>query len=232
MFNRVQGGTWTITATAGPTSTPAVIQQNLSYAGLPASSGGAVQLANGSNFEDIGLDITTANSGSVYGSFILKVLNPGSVGAGDYIAHFQSAGNASTDYHSRVFVTTGSIAGSTFRVGIRNRSADVVQVDPTDRPVGTPVFVAFSYDFVAGATNDISRVWINPALGLGAAPAANATASAGGVEIDLTTLGRVGLRQGAGSTAQVVQLDELRVGTAWTDVAPNNAAVAEWSLYN
>lgn len=230
-FNTINGGTWNLNG-ANATSSVAVLNYSLSYPGLPASAGGSALMGNGNGFEDAGLDISPSTVNSVYASFILKVNNPGSVANGDYVFHFQSAGGAAGDFHTRVFIVPGSVPGTTFRLRVQNHNNDPVTSDTVDRPVGTPVFVAASYDFVPGVINDVSRLWVNPALGLGAAPAATLTAVASGTNTDLTTLGRVSLRQGGASTAQTLQIDELRVGTAWIDVAPNNAAVAEWSLYN
>ena len=151
----------------------------------------------------------------------------GSVAAGDYILHVSSAGTGSTDYRSRVFIKPGSSAGN-YNLGIRNGSADVVQYGG-DLPVGTPVFVVVSYDIVDGTVNDVSRLWVNPALGQATPPAATATATATGS--DIAPVGRIGLRQGSTSTAQDIDVDELRVATTWASVTPSAASVADWQLF-
>lgn len=223
-------GGWTQTGNPPNTSAPVqVVAGSLAYAGLPTPVGGKVVVLNGSGFEDPGLDFTgvTGAGNSVFVSAIVNVKSEGSVAAGDYILHVSSAGTASTDYRSRVFVKPGASAG-TFSVGIRNGSADVVQYGG-DYPINTPVFVVVSYDIVDGTTNDVSRLWVNPALGQATPPAATATATATGS--DIATVGRIGLRQGSASTAQDIDVDELRVATTWASVTPSAASVADWQLF-
>ncbi len=222
--NSIAGGTWT--QTGNNTVNPVQVSAgSLSYAGLPASQGGKVTLLNGTGFEDTGLDIAGQNSGSVYASFILNVVNPGNT-AGDYFFHFSSAGTNSTDYRTRVRVRQGSGGPTTFNIGLNHGNSDPIWWSG-DLPVGTPVFVVAAYNFVDSG-DDTSSIWINPALGQPTSPAADGTATA---TLDLTTLGRIGLRQGSGNTSLNVELDELRISTSWTDVTPTNAAVGDWSVY-
>jgi hypothetical protein len=206
--NTINGGTWT--QTSGQTASPVQVSAgSLTYGTLPNVSGGKVTLLNGSNYDDPYLDITTSTVGSVYASFILKVVNPGNT-SGDY---FFALTPGTSSYYSRVYVRQGS-STSNFQLGVG------FQATPTswsgDLPVGTPVFVVVSYDFVAGSGNDTVRLWINPQLGLATPPTADFTASAG---TDAAAISRILLRQGSGNTALNLQLDELRVSTVWHDVA-------------
>jgi len=206
--NTINGGTW-VQQGSNTASPVQVSAGTLSYGSLPNPSGGKVTLGNGSNFEDPALDIQSQSSGSVYASFILNVVNPGNT-TGDYFYSFVSSGSA---FLGRVYVRQGSSA-SNFQLGVGFSGA------PTswsgDLPVGTPVFVVVSYDFVAGSNNDTARLWINPQLGLTNPPTADFTAPAG---TDATAISRILLRQGSGNTALNLQLDELRVSTGWNDVA-------------
>lgn len=218
--NTINGGTWVQQGinTASPVQVSA---GSLSYGSLPSSSGGKVTLLNGSNFEDPALDIQSQNSGSVYASFILNVVNPGNT-TGDYFYSFVSSGST---FLGRVYIRQGS-STSNFQLGVGFSGA------PTswsgDLPVGTPVFVVVSYDFIAGSNNDTVRLWINPQLGLATPPTEDFTAPAG---TDAAAISRILLRQGSGNTALNLQFDELRVDTSWTSVTPSNASVQDWSLY-
>lgn len=223
--NTINGGTWQPTG-ANLSNPVQVTAGSLSYAGLPASQGNKVNLLNGSNYEDPGIDIQGVNSGSVYASFILNVVNPGSVATGDYFFAFLSAGTGSNDYRTRVSVQPGSASGK-FKLGLRHGSSDTIQ-QSSDLDVGTPVLVVVAYNFNPGSGDDTSSMWINPTLGQASPPTADFSATAAQ---DLTTLGRVLLRQGSSSTSIVLDLDELRVSTAWTDVTPSNAGINDWSLY-
>lgn len=221
--NSINGGTWTQTG-SNTVSPIQVSAGSLTYTGLPASAGGKVTLLNATNFEDSGLDITGQNSGSVYASFILDVVNPGNT-TGDYIFHFSSAGTGSSDYRTRVFVRQGSGGATFFNVGLRHGSSDALAWSG-DLSVGTPIFVVVAYNFNSG--DDSSSLWVNPTLGQASPPAPDLTATAAQ---DLTTLGRVGLRQGSAATTMNVQVDELRVSTSWTDVTPSTSGVQDWTMY-
>jgi hypothetical protein len=87
--------------------------------------------------------------------------------------------------------------------------------------VGETYFVVASYEINAGASNDVSRLWINPVVD-GSEPAPSA--------IDLTfatndlNIASIILRQGP---APHLTLDELRVGTSWQHVTiPEPACLA------
>ncbi|MGC8739923.1 MAG: hypothetical protein ACP5UB_00530 [Candidatus Sumerlaeaceae bacterium] len=220
--NTIAGGTWQRTGT-NTSSTVQVLSGSLAYSGLPASQGNKVQLLNGSGYEDPGIDVASTTQ-TVYASFILNVVNPGTVTTGDYIFNFSSAGTGSSDYRTRVYVQLGTTSGN-FKLGLRHGSSDTIQ-QSNDLPVGTPVFVVVAYNFAPG--DDSSSMWINPVLGQTSPPSADLTATA---SQDLAAVGRVNLRQGGSSTSQVIELDELRVSTSWTDVTPTNAGVDDWTLY-
>jgi len=198
-----------------------VTSGSLSYTGLPTPIGNKVALLNGTSYEDPGFDIVPVGNqtdpSSVYVSFILNVINPGVV-AGEYIQHVCTAGQSSIDFRSRVFVRLGSGGASFFNIGLRQGSADTIQWDSTEHPVNTPLFIVVSYDFVPGAGNDVSRLWVNPALGMSSPPAPLLTATATGA--DLAAVGRINLRQPSGSAGLSDEVDEMRIGTSWTYVTP------------
>ncbi len=208
-----------------------VVAGSLSYPGLPASTGKKVVVLNGTNYIDPGRDISPvpATPGtSVFYSAIINVTNSGNV-TGDYIMHVCSAGQTSTDFHSRLFIRQHDGGTGGYNLGIRNHNADTIQWETIERPVNVPVFVVVSYDFVDGASNDVSRLWINPPLGQETPPTPTLTTIAAGT--DLTTVGRINLRQGSGNTSLAVEVDEIRVGTTWQSVTPIAASVQEWVLY-
>ncbi|MCX7625664.1 MAG: hypothetical protein N2Z21_05570 [Candidatus Sumerlaeaceae bacterium] len=222
--NSIAGGTWTQTG-SNSSQQVQVSAGSLAYAGLPTPQGGKVTLLNGSGYEDPGLDITAQTAGTGYASFILEVVNAGNVAAGDYFFNFSSAGTGSTNYRTRVFVRPGSVAGQ-YNLGVGFSGAPTTWSG--DLPVGTSVFLVAAYTFNASG-DDVSSLWINPALGQASPPTADLTATATGA--DLTSLGRVNLRQGSTSTAQQFMLDELRVATSWAQVTPSASGVQDWSLY-
>jgi len=210
-----------------------VVDTSLTYTDLPDSVGRKVAVLNATNYEDPGFDIVTTgnqtDASSIYASFILNVVAEGNT-TGDYIFHFCSAGQGSSDFHSKPFIKQGSGAGK-YLMGIRNASGDAIQWETTDRDINTPIFVVVSYDFVPGISNDVSRLWINPTLGETSPGTPSLTTVASGT--DLNAAGRVNLRQGSASTSMSVEVDELRVGTTWESVTPKKAGsgVDDWPLY-
>lgn len=224
---------WTETGANTGTSVT-VAASSLSYAGLAAPSGGKVSGMTGlAGAEDPGLNfasavtITDGAGQNFYYSAILNVTSDIVTTTSDYFMHISPAGTATTAFYARLHLIAGSTAG-TFRVGISNRSEATV-LDTVDRPTGTPIFVVVKYSNVAGATNDVVNLFINPALG-GAEPAPTQTTNTP-TSTDATTFGRVNLRQPGTVTGGAVDIDEIRVGTAWADVTPAAAAVQEWSMY-
>lgn len=208
-----------------------VVAGSLSYPGLPASTGKKVVVLNGPNYIDPGMDISpvTATPGtSVFYSAIINVTNSGNT-TGDYIMHVCSAGQGSTDFHSRLFIRQHSGGSGGYNLGIRNHNGDEIQWETIERPVNVPVFVVVSYDFVEGDSNDVSRLWVNPPLGEETPPTPTLTTVAAGT--DLASVGRINLRQGSASSSLVVEVDEIRVGTTWQSVTPQAASVQEWILY-
>lgn len=227
--NLLKNDGWT--STGSNAASPVQIEDiSLTYAGLPGSTGKKVKLLNASNAEDPGFDIVATGNqteaSSIFGSFIINVTNEGNT-TGDYIFHFCSSGPTSGDFHSRVFIKKGSAAGK-FLMGLRNQNNDTIVWDTVERDISVPLFIVVAYDFVPGEDNDVSRIWINPALGQATPPAADVTANTVTANTDLASAGRVNLRQGSASTAMVVEFDELRVGS-WTDVTPSASSVSDWS---
>jgi hypothetical protein len=226
LVGRMTGGTaWTRTGSnsAAPIQ---ITTDSLAYGGLPARAGGKVSLLNGSSYEDAGLDIAGQSSGAVYASFILNVVNAGNT-TGDFFFHFSSAGAGAQDFHPRVLVRQGSSAAK-FVVGLRNSTSDTPVWTSGEYDVGTPVLVAVGYIFQPDLGDDLTRLWVNPPLG-GAAPPDVPDAQSAVLE-DLTTLGRIGLRQGSGDTNLNVQVDELRVSTSWSDVALLPVTLSAWAV--
>lgn len=222
--NVLDGTAWTRTGlhTVAPIQ---VTNASLSYAGLPASVGGKAVLANGNNYEDLGLDVAGQSSGCVFASFILNIVYPGTGANGDAIFHFSSAGTGATDYRSLLYVKYGSTM-SKFRLGLQATTSNTPVFTSSEYDVGTPVFVAVDYEFVPGSGNDKSSVWVNPALKQSSPP--TPTLQQTGTQ-DLTTLGRVCLRQGQSSSSLNVQFDELRVSSSWADVTLP-VALSRWRI--
>lgn len=213
------------TRTGAQTAAPIQISAgSLSYAGLPAPAGGKITLANGSNYEDAGLDLESQTTGTVYASFIVNVINPGTT-TGDAFFHFSSAGTGATDYHALIYAKRGSTA-SKVQLGIRNAATDSTQYAPGEYDVGVPILLVVGYTFGPGTNDDVASLWINPAVGTQNPSAPTVQA---GTNSELSSVGRLCLRQGQSSTSLNLQLDEIRISTFWADVTLP-VALTSWVL--
>lgn len=223
--NTRAGGTWTRTG-SNSLAPIQVTSGSLSFSGLPASLGGKVVLGNGTNYEDAGFDVAGIVSGTVYASFVLRVVNAGNT-TGDYIFHFSSSGIGALDFRARVMVRRASTT-SKYQVGLVNLSAGTPVWASVENDIGAEVLIVVAYSFGPSANDDMTYLWVNPPLGSATPPAEDALTP---VLQDLGTLGRVGWRQGSGNSSLVVEVDELRVATSWSEVTPATSGVAGWELY-
>jgi len=192
----------------------AITLGSLSYSGLPTSTGNKVAFAGAGI--DAAKAFTSQTTGTVYYSFILNITSVTGQTASSYITSFT---DTSTGFGATVWTRAD---GEGFDLGLSPRTAiaNTVYTDGT-LPLNTPIFVVISYEFVAGASNDIVKLWINPALG-STEPAV--TLSATNTGTDLASVNRILIRQGGASDTPFVEMDELRIGTTWDSVTPSASA--------
>jgi FG-GAP repeat. len=193
---------------------------SLSYANYPSSGiGNKIDIiATTASAEDTFTDFTPQTSGTVYAAFLVNITNTTLLAAnssttGDYFAGFISSGST-TAFSNRVTIRAGTTAG-TYQMGFRaTGNAGNTQIfSNTDLPVGNTMLVVISYQIVAGATNDITNIWINPVI-TGAEPAPTLTQVSAA---DSTDVGRFFIRQGNAGTPNA-SIDGIRIGTTWDSV--------------
>lgn len=192
---------------------------NLSYPGLPASTGNKVTFdgTGSDNYRVIGAAVTT---GSVYYSFILNVSALGGLTTtGGYFTTLVQTGSTSA-FGGAIWTRLSTTAGK-YNVGVSTRSNSAVSWLATDLDPGTSYFIVGAYDIITGTANDVARIWLNPAVG-GAEPAADATAVVG-TDLGAAGVERVLLRQDNATNTPFVEVDEMRAGTTWADVTPSGA---------
>ncbi|NVO03773.1 MAG: Ig-like domain-containing protein [Bacteroidetes bacterium] len=187
---------------------------SLSYNGLAASTGQKISFSGtGRDFQKT---FTSQSAGTVYYSFIMQVSSLGTLGAtGGYFAGLAANG---TTFGSTMWTRQ---SGTDFQIGINPRTTAANTQWSVAYPINTPILVVASYEMVAGATNDVVNVWINPApatLGLASAPAPTFTAT--NALVDLAAVDRFFIRQDNAINTPFIDQDEIRVGTTWADVTP------------
>ncbi|MBL8031865.1 MAG: hypothetical protein JNK33_06130, partial [Candidatus Doudnabacteria bacterium] len=197
-----------------------VTSGNLSYPGLPASTGNKVAYS-GTGSDNYRVFGTAVTSGSVYYSFILNVSAlSGLTTTGGYFTSLVQAASTSA-FGGAVWTRLSTTAGK-FNVGVSTRSNSTVSWLPADLDPGTSYFIVAAYDIITGTANDVARIWLNtPAIG-GSEPTADATAAVG-TDLGAAGVERVLLRQDNAANTPSVEMDEIRVGTTWADVTPTGA---------
>ena len=210
----VSGGKWT--SYSGTTNVLQVTSGSLNYTGYPAAVGNKVTMVAGSA-EDAYTAFTGVTTGKVYVAFLANVTAATSLAAnssttGDYFAALLPVANT-TALSARVTIKAGATA-NTYNLGLRASSTNSAAVfSNVDLPLNETRLIVISYEIVAGTTNDVMSMWINPDIS-GSAPTPTVTqTNAGG---DLADITRFVLRQG--SNAAFTEIDGIRVALKWEDL--------------
>jgi len=238
-LNVAYGWNWRYAgAGAAANKPPGIASGGLSYPGLQPSTGNSV-LFDTTQIGTARIQAMPAaiSSGTVYWSGLIQVGAVANLNAvnGMLLGGFVTSADAGTlpgTVGAVLRIRQSSVDTTAYNIGVGMNSGTTsgagganVQFDSVAHAVAQTVFVVASYEFVAGANNDIARMWINPNLsdfGAGTPPLATLTSAPGVAVADssanvlafnLRNVNTVGTPTG-------VLFDELRVGTTWADVTP------------
>lgn len=215
----VSGGTWVNFSGTG--NFVQASSGSLSYTGYPFSGvGNKIDIISvGSSAEDAHRQFLTQGVGTTtYAAFLVNVTNTTGLAintstTGDYFAGFLPS-SSTTALNARVSIRLGVMA-NTFNLGLRATSANAAtNFSTTDLNIGTTYLVVLSYQIVAGNSNDVVNMWINPALG-GSEPMPTLTQTTATAS-DTVDVARFFVRQGTTTTPNA-SIDGVRVGTSWAD---------------
>jgi endonuclease/exonuclease/phosphatase family metal-dependent hydrolase len=146
----------------------------------------------------------------LYSSFNLN-LSAAPLGTGNCFAHYKAAGT-SGQQAGKVFVTTNGVAAGFFRVGVANSANSPVAVVNSDLSYDTDYWLVTRY----APSNSATTLWLNPSAEADASITATDPATA--ISVVAFAL-RQSLSSGNGMGS--LYLDELRVGTSFSDVITN-----------
>jgi hypothetical protein len=201
---------------AGGTLTPA-------YPGLNPSTTGYTVFGGVGN--DSSSPITSTNTGTLYYSLIMNVSSMAGVTEtnGGYFAAFTS----SASNHGAT-LWTKRVDDGVYNLGLEVRTATGAATTWTTDAytAGQTVFVVVGYTFGDPGTpsDDIVNLWVNPTIN-GAQPAATISDTHTGT--DLTAISGFLLRQDSATETPNMAVDELRIGTTWTQVTNGTLAVGD-----
>ena len=220
-ITQIDGITTSVTggATLGPSTGADDILAttgSLSYSGLKTSKNNMITLDNDSK-ESL-LSLSNQTSGTVYYSFVLKVKEVDdaiAVGDKDSFAGFASAIDGS--YSNLGATLWAEKAGDTsYQLGINSGVASSnVQLDTTEYNEDDILFIVVGLDL----DNDEAKLWVNPTSDDLANNASIPSETQVATGATLSNVKAFSLHQEY-SKVPDLDIDELRVGTSWTDVTP------------
>ncbi len=231
---RVTGG-----ATLGPSSGPNDIEAStgsLSYSGLKTSKNNKITLGNNvffntdvsnaysdrdiydSSFKESHLSFANQTSGTVYYSFVLRVNevdNDLAIGDKDSFAGF-SNGTDGTYSNLGATLWAEKASDTSYKLGINSGVASSnVQLDTTEYNEDDILFIVVGLDL----DNDEAKLWVNPTSDDLANNASIPSETQVATGATLSNVEAFSLHQEY-SKVPDLDIDELRVGTSWTDVTP------------
>jgi len=193
---------------------PQVANGNLNVFGLQSSVGNSLSWAAGNIQEAYSTISPAVSTGPLYYSFAFQLTALPT--ATTYSFGLLQSGST-TNYGATVWFKAN---GSGFNIGLDNRTATPTSNYATPiYNLNDTIFIVGSYEFISGAGNDVSRLWINPSyidFSALSAPTATITAT-GGTDLTGGVNGFL-LRGASGSPSG--KIDELRMGTTWASVTP------------
>jgi hypothetical protein len=173
-----------------------------------------------------------SGSGTLFYSMALKMtdLTSATTGGGFVAGFNNSAGTAVstvTQAGARLQIRRDLVDSTKYNLGVRNdvsstTGTSALAWDTTQFATGDTVFVVEEYEFnLASTTDDVARLWINPALtDFAAASAPATTLSSTGGDINQQQIQSFFLREVNNAAGRTLQIDELRIGGTWADVTP------------
>jgi len=149
---------------------------------------------------------TAVSSGQIYYSFLLDMTAlPSSTGSGAYLTAINKAGTSPGGSGDDVDLYVNNLGSVSIRSKGTYSTGTVLSSDTT-------YLVVLGLDF----DGNTASIWVNPTPG-GSLPTATASVTPGGT---LDGVQDVGFKAQTSSTSGAFLIDDLRIGTDWTDVTP------------
>ncbi len=190
----------------------------LSYTNYPSNSGSSIYMASGQDYNKV-FTTTPLTSGNVYYAALVNI--DSAKATGDYFLHSFSS-SSTTSNLNRVYVKKASNGNLAFGILKGSTATSLVWTDSV-YALSTTHLVVLKVQIVAGATNDIPSLFVNPVIN-GTEPSANVVAS-DITSADYTSIDKVVIRQGSPSSCPKLTFDGLRVATTWNEAVGTGGGV-------
>jgi hypothetical protein len=204
------------------------VDGNLTYPTYaPSNVGRMVRIVRhtpGATAEDVYRQFTTQTPGvTLYTTFLFRVthdsMSPDTSTHGQYFTMLMPS-SSTTSHFGRITTKMGSTAGK-FKFGLRATTSNSSTLWTSgEYDVNTTYLVVMAYEYIAGNTNDVAYLWINPSLA-GPQPAPDLS-QISALTTDPPDVARLAIRQGSSSGSSLVtpaaDIDGIQVATSWTDL--------------
>jgi hypothetical protein len=192
-----------------------IVSPGLTYTNYPSSGiGNAVRLDTvGVSGMDVNRNFTEVTSGSVYASYMVKVLY--ATATGDYYFHLGNT-TLGTIFRPKLFVEDD---GGNIRFGI-SKGSNTGTFTTGTYLYNTTYLIVVKYTFISGTSNDEVSMFVFTSPDL---PVTEPTTPAVGPLTDpnisdLDNAGTVALRQGVQANRPVLILDGIRITQSWGSI--------------
>jgi autotransporter-associated beta strand protein len=192
------------------------------------------------------LNFPQISSGSIFYSLTLNAAfgteNPNAVG-GAYFCGLSSLGDngdldggsapAITNTAARLALRKDPVDATKYNIGITNTLAQATgNYSSMQLSQSTDVFVIVQLDQLAGASNDVAKLWINPNASTfqPTDPPSMTIDNASPLAADIAAAPQSFFLRQTGGLPQFVNVDEIRLGTSYTDVVPPPALTYYWDV--
>lgn len=197
-----------------------IVTPSLTYPAF-ASEGNAVNFA-GAGIESSS-SITPQTTGTVYYSMLINVNNIVAA-TGTNGGYFAGFGTNTSTFGATLWTKKVSDTSYNLGVEVRTASGATTTFHTEEYLTQTTYFVVVAYTFGPDANDDTVKMWINPAI---TATESTPTVLDTHTGTDLASINLFFLRQDSVGNTPDITVDELRIGTSWTDVVPQSAGIAE-----
>jgi len=183
---------------------------------ITVASGRANLLTGQDAYAAFGAPVTATDGTSLYSGLTLNVAS--ATGGGDYFFHLSNPAGTTSSFYERLFVRS-STGG--FQLGLVDTSGtgSLTTWGVTEFSLNTDYRVVVALNFIAGLNNDTFAVYVDPTdPSVEGNNTAYLTHTWTSVTLEPTAYAAVNLRQGGATTAPGVLVDDIVLGTAFSDV--------------
>ena len=204
-----------------------VAEGSLSYAGYVTTGTGNKAELVGNGADDLRQFTSTANgvqTGKIYAAAIINVDSLKSSTTADYFMAFGDASNSTMYARLNIQTIKTGESYTGYKLGISKNTETAVLADAVFSPK-TSHLIVLEYEFVAGANNDVVRLYIDP-TSTTTTPTISCDQEKANTKADISYIASVNLRKSTNTPGRVF-VDEIKVATEWADLFETSAGGGE-----